>query len=113
MYRGYLIQFKRLHREITIRNAHSITQWDMNRRYLDEQALYIEKTKELVQLILMYVDKKRISLAFMHEMKQKYTVPSARDQINQYVTPVGYTTEQSQERGGEMNSALNLSFGKD
>jgi hypothetical protein len=46
-------------------------------------------------------------------MKKKYVMPSARDRINQYVTPVDYTSPMitQQERGEEMVSSLNLSFG--
>jgi hypothetical protein len=61
----------------------------------------------------MYVDKRQFSKESVDEMKKKYVMPSARDRINQYVTPVDYTSPMitQQERGEEMVSSLNLSFG--
>lgn len=68
--------------------------------------------KEKVKAIWMYVDKKQFSKESIDEIKKKYRLPSARDRINQYVTPVDFTTNMiSQERGGELISSLNLSFG--
>lgn len=76
------------------------------------KCLEILDIKEKVKVLWMYVDKRQFSKESIDEMKKKYRMPSARDRINQYVTPVDYTTQMiSQERGGELISSLNLSFG--
>lgn len=70
--------------------------------------------KEKSKVLLMYVDKRQFTKDARTYMMNKYTIPSARDRINQYVTPVDFTTHMApQERGGELVSSLNLSFGDD
>lgn len=70
--------------------------------------------KERTKVIMMYADKKQFSIHAMNQMSTKYTIPSSRDRKNRYISPVDYTTSMlPREKGGELVSSLNISFGDD
>lgn len=70
--------------------------------------------KERTKVMLMYYDKKQFSNQAKMQMSIKYTIPSARERINRYVSPGDYSSSMlPPEKGGELVTSLNLSFGSD
>lgn len=78
----------------------------------------INQTKLQMLALQYHLKKKDVPKKYLSELNRKFNIPSARDRINQYVTPADYTSDmvnhrESDERGQMLEDALNVSFGND
>mmetsp|Transcript_27371 Transcript_27371/g.24251 ORF Transcript_27371/g.24251 Transcript_27371/m.24251 type:complete len:81 (+) Transcript_27371:697-939(+) len=69
--------------------------------------------KEKSKVLWMYIDKEQFSRNAIKDMKKKYQIPELSDELDLYIKPINYNMTNNLERGDELVSSLNLSFGDD